>query len=116
MWKIVTQTEKVGRSTRYVLCKNVRFRPEKSDTGINFISIGYPLFQVIVRNEVGTELKIKWQKHRALSKFVIHFSNGQKEDYVTLRSFVPALAKRFGELTMPILEAFKTRIPEVANM
>jgi hypothetical protein len=58
-WKIVKQTEKVGREERQVDVKHVRYFPLESGGVVEgFGKLGFVCLRVIVRNDKGDELKL----------------------------------------------------------
>ncbi len=59
MWEIMTQEESRGRAKFPVQCKAVKFRPQDTATGMQFIPLGFHLLQVIVENKHGDMLRFK---------------------------------------------------------
>ena len=74
-WKIMEQEEKLpfGKGAILVRCKRLRYYPQENGGETTFGKIRFPLFQVVIQDETGKQLRLKCNCHGGLNapKFVI---------------------------------------------
>lgn len=82
MWQITEQIEKTGRLEFPTRCKRLKFFPiEGQDGSLSFGKLGFLLLQVIVKNERGTELKLRLNASEGVNNPKFSICQPDSEDH-----------------------------------
>lgn len=116
-WQILDQVEKYGKVEHIVKCKKLRFRPDGNTADPTFVRLGFPLYQILLSWKGSTKpedlLKLKCSGYGGFPRFIVHYANGEKEDFPSFEMFRKFCLKRFTkELCEQIFGHFIVRIPQ----